>query len=727
MSLEVGMKALLRRRGTMAILFLLWALWLAFPYFGFGAESYVRIFDNGDSTLPAKVSMRTATPSHLLSAWNPQPVTGVDQVPVTSSADLDNWLFAILPGWLAYGLVMFAQRFIAGYFTYRLLKDRLRAGFLASLCGGLVYAMFAQLTINVSWAGITLYDGLALAGLPFLLWALDDRETLTHGRRLIMAGGLGLLLGITSLYFSSVFVVLAVAVWLLVRQRASARQAPLVVGLFVMGWAAAEVPAIWASVLNAPLSQRGGGAWLIMSLRVAVLRQYSIVRGILLDNQLMVAAALLGFAATRFRSRALMVAIGASAVILLLVLGSALWLMGVKRYFGPLAGFQIDRFYLLAPFALIVSGALGLDAISVRLRGRLPAGGGGRRSRLWAASLTLLVLLLLGPLASARVQQRILHEMGAGSTYAALYQRPELQRLAAVGAGAGAAPCRVATVYAPQSFAPAPSPWAHLFGPLPAYAWAYGLETADGYVVMYPERYRRFWERVSEPALQSDRLMSDRIRDYGNRHLFLFVPSPGVPLAERRGLPLPAVTDLADLCNLNLLSLANVRYVISPVRLSGDGLSLVSADAHGEPWPLFIYENSHVLPRYFVVGSSRTYPDLPRLLSAMSSASLQDLRSVAFVERPDSPVLAPEPSSGASGRVRLLTYASDDVSLSVTVGGRSLLVCTMNYSPYWQAFVDGREVNVIRTDGTFVGVVVPGGAHRVDLRYRPPYAWLFPS
>ena len=30
-------------------------------------------------------------------------------------------------------------------------------------------------------------------------------------------------------------------------------------------------------------------------------------------------------------------------------------------------------------------------------------------------------------------------------------------------------------------------------------------------------------------------------------------------------------------------------------------------------------------------------------------------------------------------------------------------------------------------DCTFVGVAVPGGAHRVELRYRPAYAWLFPG
>ena len=91
----------------------------------------------------------------------------------------------------------------------------------------------------------------------------------------------------------------------------------------------------------------------------------------------MVAAAILGFAASRLRSRTLMVALGASAVILGLVLASALWLTGLNRYFGPLAGLQVDRFYLLAPFALIVSGALGLDALATALHNRVAPGAAG--------------------------------------------------------------------------------------------------------------------------------------------------------------------------------------------------------------------------------------------------------------------------------------------------------------------------------------------------------------
>lgn len=724
MSIAATIRALPRRRGAIAVLFLLWAVWLAFPYFGFGPQSYVRIYDNADSTLAGRVALRLTQPSHLDTAWNPQPVTGADQTPVTSYADFDGWLFAILPGWLAYGLIMLAQRLLAGYFTYRLLKDRLGVGILASILAGVVYSSFAQMTINEAWAGFTLYDGLSLACLPLFLWALDDQARCSFRWRLVIAVGLGLLLGFSSTYALGVFLIPAVAFWLLVRRRTPAYQAMLVLIVFVSAWAVSEGPALWASLSNADLSHRAARVVRTLTLREAIVGELKWVRECVLDNRVMAVAAVLGVVATRFRNRALLVALGASAVVFLLVVAAGVWATGLRQYFGPLAEFRVDRFSLLAPFALIVSGALGLDAFAAKLHGRLPADG-GRRGSLWAASLTVLVLLVLGPIASAHVLARIAQEMRAGSTYAAVYERPELQRLSAENDGASL--YRVATVYAPQAFAPpAESTWPELFGQLPAFAWVYGLETVDGYLVLYSARYQRFWGCVTERALAVDQSMSDKYWDWGSR-VYLFIPQPGVDWSHRQGLPLPAVTDIDAVCNTNLLSLANVRYLISPVRIRGDGLTLVSGDEGGKPWPLYIYENARVMPRFFVAGSTRIFPDLAALLTALGDASLEELGSTALVEARYSADVHLEHPARPAGNVDVDSYEADDISLSVTAADRSVLVCTMNYSPYWHAYVDGREARVLPVDCTFVGVVVPAGDHRVELRYRPAYASLLAS
>jgi hypothetical protein len=170
---------------------------------------------------------------------------------------LDVLLFAVTPGWLAYGLFMWVQRFIAGYFVYRQLKDSLELDTLPSLYGGLAYSLFAQTTFDFVYsAGFHLYDGLGLPGLPFILWALDHLEVNRKYRPFFYSAGLGVLLSISSYFYFTLFFIRLFFCWfILVRPK----REPKFWGffaLFVMAWLVSAWPVLWSSLLNAPLSHR---------------------------------------------------------------------------------------------------------------------------------------------------------------------------------------------------------------------------------------------------------------------------------------------------------------------------------------------------------------------------------------------------------------------------------------------------------------------------------------
>ena len=328
---------------------------------------------------------------------------------------------------------------------------------------------------------------------------------------------------------------------------------------------------------------------------------------------------------------------------------------------------------------------------------------------------------------SVSVQTRILTELTHGSNYATLYGQPDVKRLAETQSVAS--PFRVATV----AVATGAGKPLH-----PAYVWAYGLESADGYFTLYPCRYQEFWEQVITPLITFEPKLYNYFHYWGSR-VYLFAP-----WFFKNDTSSSSAIRFSDYYNLGLLSLANVRYIISGTPLQDEHLELLPSD-NREPArafaelrfrqkllsmlrgkypgvPLYVYENREVLPRFFLAGQSRAFETPGQVLEAMRHANPSELRSTAYVLQADvaSPLL-PQPG-GEAGEVEVKGYAPDRISLSIRATGNSILVATNSYSPFWRAWVDDAEVHVFPVDHTFQGVAVEAGLHSVVLRYMPPYA-----
>ena len=93
---------------------------------------------------------------------------------------------------------------------------------------------------------------------------------------------------------------------------------------------------------------------------------------------------------------------------------------------------------------------------------------------------------------------------------------------------------------------------------------------------------------------------------------------------------------------------------------------------------------------------------------------LWDARNSAFVVGLERPV------EGEAGTVRLVGRDADGERWSVDSEAGGFLRVSGAYHEGWVASVDGVEVPVLRADGMFRGVVVPGGRHSVEFRFRNP-------
>ncbi|MFL6231607.1 MAG: YfhO family protein [Thermoanaerobaculia bacterium] len=130
--------------------------------------------------------------------------------------------------------------------------------------------------------------------------------------------------------------------------------------------------------------------------------------------------------------------------------------------------------------------------------------------------------------------------------------------------------------------------------------------------------------------------------------------------------------------------------------------------------PFTLLRNPDALPRWFFPrGVDVIRPaEIDRWI-----AGLQDARRVAlFADEAGSW----RPAGGESPPPRPLLTRPGHIILEITPGGERLLATSIVWSKGWSARAGDKPLPVLKVNGAFVGVRVPGDASRVELRFRPP-------
>ncbi len=726
--------------------FVLVAVWLSFEFWVFGSNSYVRLFDNGDAVLPARIGLNLWRSGHALGLWASHWVAGVDRLAQGDrTGDLGALPFLFLPGWLAYGLVMFAQRFIAGLFAYKLAREDLETGPVMAMLVGITYAAFIQPTGTYSPSGFSLYDAFALPALPLVLWLLHRTKAVKGVSEYLVTALLGLGLAVSSSYQLGVFVVLAAWWWLLfVVRRADGTRANTLgrLALFSVGWTIGALPVVLVDMVLAPVSQHtqyvnGSFAVLSGSLNTAV--------GALTDNYLLLVTAVALLAAVSLADGRLRRAVlyGGSAAIVAVPL--CRWLAGLL---GLNVATGVDWAVAIALLAGLVTAAIRNRGrartlsisllVAITFIGAFPLVDGvlARVSRTlasfeWARVFLLVPLVALALAAEAftratrdpeklsattRRATAILACVGVvviaattitvkgfeftqwssrHNSYAYFYEKPVLEKLAADTVGKP--PFRVV------------SPSYGGVDNVPGFMWAYGFDTADGYANIYNLSYNSYWTQVCAPAFAADPTLEEYFHS-GVGRVTLW-PSANAA-SDANGAPSPS-RGANQIFDLDLLSLANVRYIITPTPVVDSRLRLVDHDAR-----FGIYENTEALPRFFLADGTRTFPTDAALFSALGHAKLSELARTVYLNQKHAPGGASPSSAGsAPGTVRTSVYSADRMKVSVSCARDCWLVVSQTWSPFWTAKVDGATVPIEPAYGAFQCVRLGAGVHDVSLDY----------
>ncbi|MCS3635606.1 hypothetical protein GGP57_002941 [Salinibacter ruber] len=165
--------------------------------------------------------------------------------------------------------------------------------------------------------------------------------------------------------------------------------------------------------------------------------------------------------------------------------------------------------------------------------------------------------------------------------------------------------------------------------------------------------------------------------------------------------------------NENALDLMNTRYIVARQQLPGTEVAYRSQESG-----VLVLENQDALPRGFLVGQTEVV-DAPKQTWSRLRSSTFNPRQTALLPDPlDQPVTPID--SNSTAEVTMEHYEPEEIRWTVETDAPRLFVASEVYYPAgWNAYLNGEQVPIHRTNYLLRGVHVPEGEHTLEMRFEP--------
>jgi hypothetical protein len=134
--------------------------------------------------------------------------------------------------------------------------------------------------------------------------------------------------------------------------------------------------------------------------------------------------------------------------------------------------------------------------------------------------------------------------------------------------------------------------------------------------------------------------------------------------------------------------------------------------------PFAIIEFTGALPRAKLYSQWQVVTNGAEALKILADPAFEPSAKVLVAEP-----LAAKPAAGATndpGTVEFVSYAPKHIELRAKSNQGGVLLLNDKHHPDWKVWVDGRPAGLLRCNFLMQGVYVPGGEHKVELRFAPP-------
>jgi hypothetical protein len=163
-------------------------------------------------------------------------------------------------------------------------------------------------------------------------------------------------------------------------------------------------------------------------------------------------------------------------------------------------------------------------------------------------------------------------------------------------------------------------------------------------------------------------------------------------------------------CAKPLLSLANVRYLITKWKIDGPGVRKVY-----DKGIVRVYENLDFLPRVLLVPKAIVIKDKERILRVLGTSGFDPKEKVILEED----INLKGEDGDRMGRCRIVEYGTNKIIIKASSSQPAFLFLSDTYYPGWKAYINGVEAKIYRANYVFRAIQIPAGDHKVEFVYRP--------
>jgi len=158
-----------------------------------------------------------------------------------------------------------------------------------------------------------------------------------------------------------------------------------------------------------------------------------------------------------------------------------------------------------------------------------------------------------------------------------------------------------------------------------------------------------------------------------------------------------------------LWNLLNVKYVLTDRPLF-QGIQPIYTSERNKT---MIYGNPSFLPRAFFVKGAKVAKQMDILLH-LKNGDFNPVE-VAYIEKELPEAIQPADSTAS---VRVTNHDTEFIRMEASASGNNLLFISEMYYPSWHAYLDGKEIPIIKTDFACRSVIVPKGKHTIEMKFE---------